>query len=364
MLILQVLRWATNTKQRVQNISICLLCLFTIVVLYLCYNVSLEEIKCYSDQLIKNAEYSVECTKSKITRVDEYRDSEYDEYSTILLTGKRDAADLIAKIHKTAQEMENRTKGYDIKIGECSHKDMQKYFLVLEIEKSDNTLLYINNQGWQVNSDILSIFCDRMFTADITGISGNRLINLVFNKISLGLSDDGIESVLAILHNIHNLYSHSLGVYFYWVINEKAIFLSSNVLLVLVLGVFLIFLEFITGGSFKFDFFRGSAIAHALLGYNMVFMNLNEMTCFEVFLLYSVLVPLNFPLAVILGVFRVVLFFCLLIGCAENRSIFLQQFNLLYETINRATEREPLSLSFSAEGLSKGKQIPHASQSH
>ncbi|KAI5136288.1 hypothetical protein NEAUS05_2060 [Nematocida ausubeli] len=358
MLILHLLAYATKTKERVQVITGSILALLSITTLYLFSKIALQEIPCYSDQLIKHAEYSVKCTESKVAPVQEYRDSEYDEYNSILLTGSSSSAGLIARVHKTAQEMKNRTKGYDIKIGKCSLADMQKYFLVLEIEESDNTLLYIINQGWQVNSDILSIFCDRLYTAPMTGVAESALVNLTFNRLFLKISEDGLESVLAILHNIHNLYSHSLGVYFYWVVDDRAIFLSSNVLLVITIAVFLIFLEFATMGSFSIQPVQFKTAVHALMAQQLVFMDISEISYFEMFMVYSVLIPLNFPLAILLGSFRIFLFFCTMIGCLRDQDAFLGTFRLLYETGRARTDRKVLSASFTTHRHSEGKQIP------
>ncbi|KAI5193358.1 hypothetical protein NEMIN01_2497, partial [Nematocida minor] len=210
MLVVRVFQWVSQSKKSVQLTAGSILAALAVSTLWLLFQVSPESIPCHSDQLIKNAEYYVMPTESKVHAVSEYRDVEYDQYNMILLTGSEKVSHLIAKIHKTAQTMENRTKGYDIKIGKCSSMEMMKYFLVLEIEKSSETVLYTRNRGWQANSDVFSIFCDRLEISEIKKREPQSLVNLVFNKISLGVDEDETEVVLGILHNIHNLYSHSL----------------------------------------------------------------------------------------------------------------------------------------------------------
>lgn len=364
MLILRVLQCATKNKQTVQSITGGSFLVLTLCTIYLLFKISLEEIPCHSDQLIKHAEYSVKCTDAKVAPIFEYREREYDEYNTILLTGNADTVHLISKIHRTAQEMQNRTKGYDIKIGKCSVSEMQKYFLVLEIEKNSRTVLYVKNRGWQANSDVFSIFCNRLHTEDRTGRDGAPLINLVFNKISLGLSEDDLESVLAILHNLHNLYSHSLGVYFYWVIAEKAVFLSSNVLLVFCVAIFLIFLEFITGGTFSLGLFQQKKGVYLLLMYECVFWDFALLSFFEVFFIYCVLVSLNFPLAILLGVFRIIFFFCEMIGCREYQENFFVNFCLLYENITASTTAKRVLPSALSNRPAKRKEAVRSEQKH
>lgn len=333
MLILRIFHLALHSKKAFQATTGGTLVALSIYLFWLILHIRPQEIPCHSDQLIKHAEYSIHCAKGSTDTTKEYRDSEYDEYNSILLTGNSDVAHIIGKIHKTAQEMKNRTKGYDIKIGKCPSREMIKYFLVLEIEKTDEeTVVYVKNRGWQANSDVFSIFCDRLPISDAKRKSVFGLIDIVFNKISLGVNEEGIEPVLGVLHNIHNLYSHSLGVYFYWMVEEKAIFLCSNVLLVLLIGVFLIFLEFITGGDFDIGIFRPANIpSFILLVCNAAFIDSICLSFFETFFIYCVLVPLHFPLALVLGGSRIIFFFCEIIGCSENRNTFVSHFTLLYE---------------------------------
>lgn len=333
MLILRILQRGFQSKKSFQAAAgACALCL-SVSLLYLLSQIRPVAIPCHSDQLIKQAEYTLHPDAPPVSPTAEFRDVEYDESNTILLAGAPEAAHTIAQIHGMARSMENRTKGYDISIGTLSWLEMAKYFFVLEIEDTPSeTVLYVKNRGWQANSDVFSIFCERLPVSNAKNRDPFHLVSTGFSRIFLGVHSEEIEPLLGILHNIHNLYSHSLGVYFYWVFGEKAVFLCSNVLLVLVTALFLLFLEFITCGDFTVELARWENIPFLVaLGHSSVLVDTASFSFFETFLLYCVLAILQFPLALLLGVSRILFFFCGIIGCRERREVFLAQFDLLYE---------------------------------
>ncbi|KAH9385284.1 uncharacterized protein NEMAJ01_0180 [Nematocida major] len=366
MLALRLISLATQSKKTVKYTLNAVLLGLSVLTVHLFLGVRPEEIPCHSDQLIANARYSIECLHVAPDELPvlEYRDFEYDEYSTILLTGSKKDMHLIKRIHKTAQSMQNRTKGYDIKIGGCSSLEMAKYFLVLKIEAGDETVLLVENRGWQANSDVFSTFISRLYTEDRTGVGGASLLTPAFNTISLRISEEGLEEVLGILHNLHNLYSHSLGVYFYWIVGEKGIFLSSNVLLVLCLAGFLGILELLTGGDFQIRLLHGRQALKLFLMGEFVFWEFCSFSFFEVFFVYCLLIPLNFPLAIILGTSRIILLFCELIGCSAKRDDFFCTVDLLYETISKNIRTVDLLPPSSSNGNAKGEEVLDSKQKY
>ncbi|KAI5186086.1 hypothetical protein NEHOM01_1268 [Nematocida homosporus] len=331
MLILTLGRFVLSNK-RYTNLAI--VSVFFVLVALLSLSISQikkEEIPCHSDQSIKTGEYEKETISLSQQRLTKYRDPDYEKYNTILFTGRPKDAWLISHIHQNVLEMPNRTKGYDIQVPEPSPLERLEYFLVIKIEESSTPQVTIINKGWQVNSDVLSLFTNKMDFSAKTTIRSFVFPDVVFNQLTVQCDQESIANLLDVLWNINNLYSHSLGVYFYWVVGDKAFFLSSMAPLVIVLGLLLLFIELIAGGSFQPTIVKDRAyillIPFLAPGLSLWF---GLMEPFDLFILYSLLVLLHFPTALILASIKIAWFgYWLILSRGRICFIHKRHFDLL-----------------------------------
>ncbi|KAI5173235.1 hypothetical protein NEFER03_2187 [Nematocida sp. LUAm3] len=276
---------------------------------YLMWSVRLKTIECFSEQGIKSGTYQKDAIHLDVPTFSTYRDHEYHKGQSILLCGKPENMKLISQIHANALEIENRTKGYDVSIPAPSFKDQIEYFLVIEVEEREEGTIILENKGWQVNSDILALFMNKMLLETRTSFKSFFVPRYSFNYVHIGINSKDINEVLDVLWNINNMYSHSLGLYFYWAIGEQAIFLSSVVPLVVVIGLFLLFTEAVTGGSFEASLFKEKLplllVPFASPGVSLCLLHLGY---FDAFILYCLLVPMHFFVAIIFGCSKILLF--------------------------------------------------------
>ncbi|OAG31423.1 hypothetical protein NEDG_01950 [Nematocida displodere] len=278
--------------------------------------VKLEEIECFTDQSIKVGHYTKRVIAERSERRKTYRDPAYPLYNTVLLTGSEVSLGLISQIHLNACQMENRTKGYDVQVPSPGAFERLKYFLVVEVEEKDEAEVVVVNRGWQVNSDVLSMFARKMDLRVDRCWWSLVVQDRVFNHLKVTCNEKTLGRVLDAFWNINNLYSHSLGVYFYWVVGQKALFLSSIVPLVLVSGILLIAMEYATGGSFdvavcsKLCSFLGMAYVAPV---SVLFFW--KLSYFESLVIYAMLIPLHFPVALMLVAQKLLQFMFGISGC-------------------------------------------------
>lgn len=283
----------------------------------LLWGVKLETIPCHSEQSIKLGGYTAEAVELKVEPRVSHLDPDYDRHNTILLTGQPANARLIAQIHQNALKMKTRTKGYSIELPAPGRLARAQYFLVLEISAGPSTRVVLENRGWQPNSDVLALFINKLDVVSSTSWRSLFFPSKGFNEIAIETNEKEIDKVLDVLWHINNLYSHSLGVYFYWVVGSQAVFLSGQVLLVLALAGCLVLLELAAGGDFRVRLFSTKLplLVAALVcpGSALLFRGL---TFFERFVLYWLLLPLVFPVALALAGEALLLQCCWFIGRA------------------------------------------------
>ncbi|KAI5180020.1 hypothetical protein NEOKW01_0349 [Nematocida sp. AWRm80] len=324
MLILDLFK-VLVTKDKYRHFSI-YLGFFGILsgIVYFVSQVSLENIKCFSDQSIRAGRYTKENIELEAPMITYYRDPDYNIYSSVLLTGTHKNTKLISQLHQNLLGMENRTKGYDIQIPLPSISTILEYFLVVEVDEMDIPTVILQNRGWQVNSDILALFKNKLEFQSESSLGSFVFPSTLFNKIKIGITEDTIDSALDVFWNINNLYSHSLGVYFYWIVGDKAIFMSSIVPLVILLPLFLVIGEFVSGGSFQARiftsriFFLLSCILCPISSLVLQF----SMTPFEVSLIYCIIVSIHFPIAILLGISKGLMVLFSMIGRPSGKRFY------------------------------------------
>ncbi|KAI5192073.1 hypothetical protein NECID01_1782 [Nematocida sp. AWRm77] len=316
MIILSIGKYLLGCPKRAKRIEHSAGALLFGALVYLLWNVRLEEIKCFSGQFIKAGEYTPRQIDADVEPVLVQRSTEHGAHNTILLTGDASCAQLVSQIHKNALGMKNCTKGYSVHIPSPGALEKAQHFLVIKVKRGESSRVLFTNKGWQVNSDILAMFMSKMEFFSRTSALSFLFPNKVFNEITIETNEEEVGKVLDVLWNINNLYSHSLGVYFYWVVGDKAVFLSSNVLLVILLGVTLVFLEVHSRGTFQNRLFSSKAHVFSLsvVCPGSAFFFFWGLTFFEQFILYWIVLLLVFPVALLLAGGSIALFACTLIG--------------------------------------------------